>query len=275
MAPTRIPRLNLEDYEHPMETRALEKLKNTKGLSKVVSKFHEMSFEKSIRLQYMSSCLLASDRTYPQLTFLVKKACDVLGVEVVPELYIQRSDSLMSLTVGSEDPIIVLTTELVDKFSSEELLFVIGREVAHIKSNHILFQEIGMILPEIMEAFSVVTLGLTSIVSAGLNYTLLTWKQMAELTADRGGLLVSQDVEVVKRIFAKWSGLPEKDWSSFHVGEFEWQARNLDSLNPKMLDKIVGLILGDVSWAVARMKEILDWVESEGYKKIQSTVGSK
>lgn len=268
MDPQRIPDLKAEEYAHPLETRALERLKQTRGLGKVVSKFHEHSFEGSIRMQYTGSCMLASERTFPQLTYLAEKACDVLSCTQIPVLYLRRSDELQARTLGVEDPMLVLTSDMVEKLNAQELLFIIGREIAHIQHQHILYQEIGMIFPELIEAFSIVTLGLSSIISTGLRYALYHWAQMAEYTADRGGLLACQDENAAKWVMAKWAGLPESQWKSFHLQAFEDQARTFEGITPRTFDRIIGFVLGETNWSIARMQELIEWIDDPDYDQL-------
>jgi Zn-dependent protease with chaperone function len=264
----RIPGLTAEDYEHPLEAHSLDVLKNTRGIGKVVNKFYELGIEKAIKLQYTGGNLKATSRNFSHLIYLAELASDILGVTNTPDLYIQRSEDITSISLGVENPIIVLSSESIEKLSNQELLFMIGREVAHIKSNHTLYQEIGIIFPELMDAFSVVTLGISSMISTGLRYALYYWSQMAEYSADRGGLLVVQDPHVVKFVLAKIAGLPEKNWDSFDIEEFEIQAKSFEGYDQKTSQKIIRYILGENSWAVARTKEIIQWIDSGEYQEI-------
>lgn len=268
MNPQPIRELTIKDYEHPLETQALARLKKTRGINKVISKFHEHSFEHRIRIQYMASSLAVHQRSFPDLTYLRDKACEILQVTWSPDLYIQDVESLTAVSIGVEEPAIILSSQLVEKLTPEELLFVIGREVAHIKSEHILYQEIGMIFPEIIEAFSAVTLGLSSVLSTGLRYALFTWRQTAEYTADRGGLVACQNIETVKWMMAKWAGLPQRSWSTFPIEEFVLQAVNYAEPTQNALDKVIGFFLGDSNWSVVRAKELFAWIETEEYHKL-------
>ncbi len=48
MNPQPLHDLKSEDYEHPLDEQAMRKLKETKGLNKVVRKFYELGFEITI-----------------------------------------------------------------------------------------------------------------------------------------------------------------------------------------------------------------------------------
>ena len=88
---------------------------------------------------------------------------DILQVNQKVQLYIQRSEQIGGVSIGVEKPMIILSSLAVDRLSHQELLFILGREVAHLAHQHTLYKEIGLIFPDLMEAFSVVTLGISSL----------------------------------------------------------------------------------------------------------------
>jgi len=268
MNPHQLHNIIASDFQHPKEAKSMSILKNTKGLEKVVKKFYDMGVENVIKLQYTGSSLKLSPKSFPELYRLTKTACAILDVDQIPELYVHRSEQFTATTLGVERPMIAISTECLDKLSNQELLFMIGREVAHIKCDHILYQEIGFIFPELMDALSTITLGLSGVLSSGLKYALFHWAQMAEYTADRGGLLVCQDINVTKKLFTKLAGLPEKYWATFEVEELDNQAREFEGFTEKTFDKFLRFLYGNNLWAIARAQEIIHWVESGNYNKV-------
>jgi len=268
MNPHNLFNISIEDFQHPKEAASMTNLKNTKGLESVVKKFYDLGVENIIKLQYTGSSLQLSPKSFPDLFQLTVTACDMLGVDLVPELYVQRSEQFTVTTFGVEKPMMAISTECIDKLSKEELLFMIGREIAKIKCQHILYQEIGFIFPELMDALSPITLGLSGVLSSGLKYALFHWAQMAEYTADRAGLLVCQDVYVTKKLFTKLAGLPEKYWATFDVTELEDQAREFEGFREKTFDKFMRFLYGNNLWAIARAQELFTWVESGAYNKV-------
>jgi Zn-dependent protease with chaperone function len=268
MNPHKLFNLSQSDFQHPKEAESLSTLKNTKGLERVVKKFYDMGIENIIKLQYTGSSLKLSPNSFPDLFSLTETACNILGVADVPELYVHRSEQFEVTTLGVDRPMIAISTECLDKLSEQELLFMIGREVAQIKCQHILYQEIGFIFPELMDALSGITLGLSGVLSSGLKYALFHWAQMAEYTADRGGLLVCQDIHVTKQLFTKLAGLPEKYWATFDVAELDNQARAFEGFTEKTFDKFMRFLYGNNLWAIARAQEIIHWVESGEYNQV-------
>ncbi|MDA9774251.1 M48 family metallopeptidase, partial [Saprospiraceae bacterium] len=260
--------IKVSDFQHPKEAKSMKTLKDTRGVEKMVKKFYDMGVENIIKLQYTGSGLKLSPKSFPDLFRMTETACDILDVDKMPELYVYRSEQFTATTVGVENPMLAISTECLDKLSKEELLFLIGREVAHIKCEHILYQEIGFIFPELMDAFSGVTLGLSSVLSSGLKYALFHWAQMAEYTADRGGLLVCQDIHVTKKMFSKLAGLPEKYWATFEVEELDNQARAFEGYSEKTFDKFMRFLYGNNLWVIARAQEMINWVEAGDYNRI-------
>ena len=265
MPPKKIKNLKGEHYQHPLDKETLKRLKNTRGLDAVVKKFYDLGIEKIIKLQYTGSALKATPKNFPKVINAVQTACDVLNVDILPEVYITRSEQLHAISLGVENPIIVLSSESINLLTEQELLFIIGREIGQIQNGHILYLEIGFIFPELVEVFASVTLGLANIVSGGLRYALFTWSQMADYTADRAGFLACQDITVVIMMLAKFAGLPESHWDNFQMEDFLEQARNFEGFSEGTFDKVMRFIYGNNLWAVARCGEILKWIESGDY----------
>ena len=67
---------------------------------------------------------------------------------------------------------------------------------------------------------------------------------------------------------AKWAGLPESQWNSFHLQAFEDQAHTFEGITPRTFDRIIGFVLGETNWSIARMQELIQWIDDPGYEQI-------
>jgi len=251
-----------DQYRHPLETKAMENLKNTRGFQKLVNKFHEVGLEQNIRHQYRASSIKVTTNNLRHLIYLADKAAETLGLDKTPEIFINRSDQLQGLSIGIQHPMIILSSKAVDKLPNQELLFIIGREMAHIDHQHTLYKEIGLIFPDLIDAFSVVTLGLSTLVSAGMKYALNTWDLYSEYTADRGGLVACQDTDASLALLAKMAGWPERHWASINIPEFRMQALSLEEGPSKAVDKIIDYMLGSNAHSIGRAKELVAWIDN-------------
>ncbi len=270
MTPQKLTGLRPQAYEHPSDRKTLEALEKTGGLDKVVRKCNEYGLERLLRVQLMGSYLRAGEDSFPDLFLRVQEACETLDIPLRPALYLQPGN-LNAFTAGVEKPIVVLNSGLIDALSSEELLFVIAHEVGHIKSGHVLYYQIAMLLPIIAEAIGAATLGVGALLSLPLEIALLRWQRMSELTADRAGLLACQDVNVAISAMVKLAGLPSKFFASINTEDFIAQAREFESYDSDKLDWIAKFLSGvgqTHPWTVMRAHELLRWVDAGDYDRI-------
>ena len=270
-APRRLPGLDPREYEHVLDSRSLDALARTPGMEALVTWFNRHAVERAFRIQYVGSNLKMTPGNLPEVHRVLKEVCGVLYLEPLPELYIQNSESEDAVTVGVERPLIVLSTSHVDALSLEELRFAIGREVGHIKSQHVLYGQIAMLLPVLGEALGVATLGVGSLVSTGLQLAILRWQRLSQYTADRAGLLACQDVETAIHVMMKQAGVPKKYAATVTVEAFIAQAREFEGFDASMGDRVVKVLstMGQRRpWAVMRAAELLQWVEAGEYARI-------
>ena len=271
MSRKKLTNLNPREYEHPYDKRALDSLQNTKGLDTLVKKFYEYGVEKIFNIQLTGSHLRVTSTSFPEVHNIFAELQVTMNLPIRPALYLYRSDELQGFTTGVDNPIIALSSAAVDTFSEAELAFVIGREIGHIKSQHILYYEIGTVLPLLSDILAGATLGLSSVFSVGLQIALLHWRRMSEYTADRAGLLACQDVTAATSALAKISGLPEKYYNTFNVDDFVAQAREFEGFdqgNYNRVIKYLSLMFGDQNWSVDRASELYKWIDVGHYKAV-------
>jgi branched-chain amino acid transport system permease protein len=72
--------------------------------------------------------------------------------------------------------------------------YTFAHELGHIKSGHVLYYQIAMLLPVIAELIGMATMGFGGLISLPLEIALVRWQRMSEFTADRAGILACQDV---------------------------------------------------------------------------------
>lgn len=264
--------LRPQAYEHPSDSRTLNALEQTKGLDTLVRKCNEYGLERLLRVQLMGSYLRASEDSFPELFGMVSDGCQILDVPKRPALYIQPGD-LNAFTAGVDNPIIVLNSGLVDALTPDELFFVIAHELGHIKSGHVLYYQIAMVLPVIADVIGTATMGLGGLLSLPLEVALVRWQRMSELTADRAGLLACQDINAALGALIKLAGLPSKLFAQVNTEDFIAQAREFESFDNDKLDWIAKFLSGmgqSHPWTVMRAHEFLKWTDSGEYDRILS-----
>lgn len=258
--------LDHSQYEHPFDQKALSALQSTPGVDLVGNFITKHTIEKIYTVQYTGSNLKVTSENYPKIYEYLQYACQILDLPKVPELYIEWGYSINAFTVGSENPIIVLNSGLIDLCDDDEILFIIGHECGHIKSNHMLYHMMAQVINICIE-----NIPGGSLIGGPLQYALYYWDRMSEFTADRAGLLCCQNKSAAIRAFMKMAGLPIRNYENINYKSFIAQASDFKSLDYEALNKVIKFIsIADNShpWTVMRAAELLTWVESKKFKEL-------
>ena len=258
--------LDHSQYEHPFDQKALSALQSTPGVDLVGNFITKHTIEKIYTVQYTGSNLKVTSENYPKIYEYLQYACQILDLPKVPELYIEWGYSINAFTVGSENPIIVLNSGLIDLCDDDEIMFIIGHECGHIKSNHMLYHMMAQVINICIDSIP-----FGSIAAAPLQYALYYWDRMSEFTADRAGLLCCQNKSAAIRAFMKMAELPIRNSENINHKSFIAQASDFKSLDYEALNKVIKFIsIADNShpWTVMRAAELLTWVESKKFKEL-------
>ena len=269
--------LSPDRYEHPFDRRALDSLNNTPGLSRLFKTINEYGLDRLFRFRCMANSIRVSDRNFPNLHRALIQASDVLQVDPCPDLYLSHGEGyIRSFTVGVNQPIVIINVDGLEQLSAAELVFVLGHELGHVKSQHLLYQQAAIMLPVLGKFIASSTLGLGGLATNGLELALYQWVMMAKLTCDRSGLLACQDLDIAFSALIKLAGLPTHRLQANPgaiLADFEQQARDFGEYNLDSLDKITKIFsfLENMKpWAILRASELLKWVDSGEYQRLLS-----
>jgi Zn-dependent protease with chaperone function len=138
---------------------------------------------------------------------LVRQHAIALSLDTLPEVLIIEGTQPNAFTFGREEhAYLVLNSGILDSFTDRELCALFAHELTHIKSGHMLYHTVAEILGGgIGVSASFLSLG---ILSLPVRLALLSWHRESEVTADRGSLIVVNDIDVMKSLMTKlavWS----------------------------------------------------------------------
>ena len=259
--------LNHEQYEHPFDQAALESLEASRVIP-LVGKWITSNFiERIFNVQYTGSNLKVTRDNYPRIYEYLDYACEILDVKNKPELYIQWGYDINAFTVGAEHPIVVLNSGMIDLCDDEESLFIIGHELGHIKSNHMLYHMMAQYMNVLL---SLAPGPITKLITSGVQYTLYYWFRMSEFTADRAGLMCCQNKDAAVRAFMKMAGVPKAHFNDLNMDTFIQQARDFKQLDEDGMNKLIKVLsIADDNhpWTVMRAAELLKWINNGEYGK--------
>jgi Zn-dependent protease with chaperone function len=260
--------LEHSQYEHPFDREALRNLEASSLLTKLFKYITKHTVERIYTVQYTGSNLKVTKQNYPQLYQYLEDACKILDLQDIPDIYIEWSYNINACTVGAEKPIVILNSGLIDLCDDEEIMFIIGHEIGHIKSNHMLYHMMAQVINVVIDMIPG-----GSIFAGSFQYLLYYWYRMSEFTADRAGLLCCQNPEAMARAFVKMAGLPLKEFDNIRTETFLQQARDFKMLDYDGMNKVVKFLsIADEThpWTVMRSAELLKWIESGEYDRFIS-----
>ncbi|NOU28084.1 MAG: M48 family metallopeptidase [Polyangiaceae bacterium] len=180
----------------------------------------ELAVASSVRMykqvwknQLLGNAVKVSERQFPRIQSLAKQCADTLHI-AQPQLYIVNSPVLNAATFGTDDEsIILIHSALVDHYSDEELLTVIGHECGHIHNSHVVYLTALHYLTRVAGVF------VRWIVEPAV-LALRAWSRRAEITCDRAGMLCSKNPEVSARALTKLVLGSRKLYDEFNMEAF-------------------------------------------------------
>ena len=260
------PDISPRAWEHPADTAALAALKRIPGLDELLKRILTVTTDKSLRLIALGSAVRVTERQFPRLHRLREEACMLLDLREPPELFVSQSPFLNAGAIGVNRPFIGLNSALIGQLEDEELLAVIAHELGHILSGHVLYKTLLYILLRV--STEIVPVG--KLVLAGVIAALKEWDRRSEMSADRAGLLATQDPQVSFTVLMKVAGgsYPQEmslDEFLNQAAEYEKGGDVIDSVH-----KLLNLMEESHPFAVLRLAELKSWHDSGAYAKILS-----
>jgi hypothetical protein len=263
--------LRVQSYQHPLDRKALVALEKMPGLPLLLKKINEYGIDRLLRMQTKGGEFRVSSQNFPSLHDALVETCKILDCPQ-PELYLSQGHGhILTYALGVEKPLVGINIEAMEWLSNEELLFVLGHEIARIEGRYLNYQQLAVVMPLLKNLISSTTLGLGGLAASGLEVALYNWILMAKFTADRAGLLACQDVDVAMTSLIKLGGLPEEYISPDVKQDFLAQAREFDIDDLDRLDqvtKIFSFMEYQYPWVVMRASELLKWVDSGMYEQL-------
>ena len=265
---TPLPAISSRAWEHPADQGALVALRKLRGFDQLIRTMSGLISERTVRLMLLGSSVRVDERQLPVLHRLLADVGATLDVELLPELYVRAAPTFGAVTIGMDKPVIVVDSGLVDLLDEDEMRFVLGHELGHVVSGHAVYQTLLQRLLGMVGIFSSVpggALGARAILAA-----LMEWSRKAELSADRAGLLATQNPAAATRVHMKLASggsLEHLDATSFFAQAEEYT--ETEDLRDSVL-KVFLVEQRSHPFAVVRAAELRRWTESGAYTEILS-----
>ncbi|NUK08869.1 M48 family metallopeptidase [Streptomyces lunaelactis] len=262
----RFPGISSRAYEHPADRSALVALRKLSGFDTVFKALSGLLPERSLRLLFLSDSVRVSDAQFAHLNTMLRDACYILDLEKVPAMYVTQDPRPNAMCIGLDEPLIVLTTGLVELLDEEEMRAVVGHEVGHALSGHSVYRTVLLFLTSLALKIAWIPLGNVAVMA--IVTALREWFRKSELSADRAGLLVGQDLQASMRGLMKIAGgnhLHEMNVDAFLKQAEEYEAGG--DLRDSVL-KILNVLPRSHPFTTVRAAELKKWAATRDYQRI-------
>ncbi|MBS1812705.1 MAG: FHA domain-containing protein [Acidobacteria bacterium] len=182
-----------------------------------------------------------SQKQFPEIYEAGTIAASRLSAPHVP-IYVKRASEQNIYTLGLlKQPIIVITSSMIDQMSNESLQFFIGREIGHIRAGHTwlrtLLRPLGSNIPVIGKLLDSVIFG--------------DWMNRTEFTADRAGLIACKSLTVSISTMLKF-GVGTSLFQKLDIREFLAQINDVRSVGGRVTE-----IVAEQPYLIQRIRRLV------------------
>ena len=259
------PGISSKAYEHPADRAATAALKAVPMLDTVVRKLIEWGYERALRQSFLGNAVRVGENQLPDLWASQTSICKILDMPEVYDLYVTWGVLGGAQAVGSGKPMVVMDSGLLEKLGPGEQRVVLAHEIGHVLSDHMLYRTGLLILLAVpMSVPFPVGLPLRAV-----RAVLLEWFRAAELSADRAATLAVRDPKIVCRTLMVLGGGLSAD--KLNLDAFMTQAMEYEQWDDPSdrVRRFFAEIGRTHPYAVRRVSEVMKWVQSGDYDRIQ------
>lgn len=192
------------DYEYEADRKAIEAFRAVPGADWLCGKFLELVLE-VVMAEMLGHAVRVTPKQFPEVDRLRARCARLLGM-APPELFVFEDVGINAMTVGpdAEHSSIFIHRTALDVCSERELLFILGHEMGHIKSRHLLYHTIAQLLRS-TGRYALYRLNIPGAAQIDLllglpaRLALFAWARRAEITCDRAGLVCTQDLGAARK----------------------------------------------------------------------------
>ena len=255
--------LPLSAYQIEDDTKLIEKIMNHELTQKLLDWVREQRIDEVYNLVYRSSFLKANDQITPMLMQQLRKACDLVGLQEVPDIYLLR-DFEDTVTIGGiTSPFLLLSTRylsILENEGEEVMLGVLTGQMAGIMAGH----HRGLLLSWILSTVSGL-IGMNRLLMASLDGLLNDWKRCRIYTCDRAMYLAMQNYPLAVRTILLGT-VPAMILDKMEIGTDEdaYQAQVNAFLHNSQMDEFINFansVFSDISWLPMRYHKLTEFAK--------------
>ena len=289
--------LEVEDFQLPQDKELLTKFDSVQipTLMRPVLKTEEeyivpwlrqhtadvQDYELTIKM--MRQGVMVTEKQFAWVKSEVDACAEILHISPPPAVFIVGKGRMKAEAVNFKTPFIILPSELVDKSSPKALRFAIGRQMGHIKCDHVFYKaltskatgSLGFVLGKWGQEL------LNSFFGKISDLALVDWILAHEISADRAGLIACQDLALAQRALLNFKLAISFEGIELNVEDYLEQAKIVQEKQvlvleelPEPIQKGIGhwqrseRLQSEHPFIFQRVKALQEYAESEAYQQL-------
>jgi len=252
------------NWEHPADRAALQALRKIPVFDEVMRTLFGYFGEKPIRLSFQANAVRVSPKQFSRIHGLYENVLETLDAPEAYPLFVSQTPIVNAGAYGMHQPFIILNSGTVSLLNDEQLSYVLGHELGHVMSDHVLYRT----MTELLLRLAAIGFPIVGLAARVVLVALLEWQRKAELSSDRAGLLSVQDPEMVMGTMLKMAGGGTDE--ELNLQEFINQAEEYRESGDvaDQVFKILNLMGATHPFYVLRVAEVRSWIEAGEYDRI-------
>lgn len=196
------------DYAFESDFAVRQKILGLSGWNRLLKTIDTQDVSAEAKHLFLK-CDQAGPLKYPDIYDIVKKCSERLELNQ-PIVFVRDDldkELIYSISSSIIEPCIVLTKQLVDMCTADELTFLIGSECGRVQNNHCAFNMAFTYLNYNKYVYKPANRSYNQPVSRQLYSALVQWVKYADITANRAGMICLDNpgryIDIVSGLFAK------------------------------------------------------------------------
>ena len=236
-----------------------------------------------LTIKIMRQGVLVTEKQFAWIKSEVDACAKILHISPPPAVFIVGKGRMKAEAVNFKTPFIVLPSQLIDKSSPKALRFAIGRQMGHIKCDHVFYKTLTSEASSSLE----LVLGkwgqelLNSFFGKITDLALVDWILAHEISADRAGLIACQDLTVAQRALLNFNLAIPFENVKLDVEDYLEQAKIVQENQKLILENLPESVQNGIDrwqrserlqsehpFMLQRVKALHEYAESEAYSKL-------
>ncbi len=115
------PGISAQGFAHPADRAATAALHSVPMLDKVIKKLSEIGYERKYRQLMLGNAVRLGEDQLREVWAMQRRCANVFDIAECPQLYVTQAPVGNALTIGTNDPMTLVSSGLAGSFDADEL----------------------------------------------------------------------------------------------------------------------------------------------------------